>query len=209
MSTAKDMTHWISPEEYLAREERAEFKSEYFQGEVFAMSGATRAHSSISVRLGAEVLSALAERPCEVYSNDTKIRVRATGLYAYPDLSVSCDAPRFDDPKQMVLLNPQIIFEVLSESTELYDRNTKFDHYATIESLKAYVLISQWEPLLEVFWRDSGPNTPWGYIRARGLEAVAEIPSMNLRLRLGEIYRGVELTPRLDTVDDAREALKG
>ncbi len=192
--TSAAKSRLITEAEYLALEEHADFKSEFFNGEVFAMSGASSTHSEITVRLGHELVNALDGRPCKVFGSDTKIKTSATGLYTYPDVSVTCSSPEFDDSKSMVLLNPQMICEVLSSSTEAYDRGTKFRHYESLQSLKAYVLLSQWEHQAEVFWRMSHTDA-WGYLRARGLDAQLTIPSMNLTLRLAEIYKGIELAP--------------
>ena len=195
MSALSTKSRLLTEAEYLAQEELAEFKSEFYKGEVFAMSGATATHSELGVRLGYELINALDDRPCKVYSSDTKIKISATGLYTYPDTSVTCDSPQFGDPKRMVLLNPQMVCEVLSNSTEAYDRGEKFTHYESLPSLKAYVLVSQWEHQVEVFWRTTHADA-WNYLRARGIESQLTIPSMNLTLRLAEIYKGVELAPR-------------
>lgn len=184
----------ITEAEYLAQEEHADFKSEFFNGEVFAMSGASATHSAINARLIHELFNAIGDRGCQVFTSDTKVKTTATGLYTYPDLSVTCSSPEFDDSKRMVLLNPQLICEILSSSTEAYDRGGKFRHYETLQSLKAYVSVSQWEHQVEVFWRMTHADA-WGYLRARGLDAQLTIPSMNLTLRLSEIYKGVELAP--------------
>lgn len=195
MSTATASTNFMTPEEYLAHEEHADFKSEYFQGQLFAMAGTTATHSLVNGRLTQHVLNVLGDRPCLVFTADTKVKIDSTGLYTYPDLTITCTAPLFDDAKRMVLTNPQVVFEILSPSTEGYDRGDKFRHYERIASLRAYVLISQWEHHVEVFWRKSAEED-WTYSRAEGLDGVINIPSMELALRLSEIYKGVELAPR-------------
>jgi Uma2 family endonuclease len=135
----------ITPQEYLALERKAEIKSEYFDGEMFAMSGATREHTKIVVNLITELNNQFADRPCEVYALDLRTKVSPTGLYTYPDIAAICGEPEFEDAHMDTLTNPQLIIEVLSDSTESYDRGRKFAHYRTIDSLLEYVLVSQTE----------------------------------------------------------------
>jgi Uma2 family endonuclease len=127
---------YISPEEYLALERKAEYKSEYFAGEMFAMSGASPRHVLIVTNVVAELRSQLKQRPCTVYSTDLRVRVSPTGFYTYPDVVVVCDQPQFADEQRDTLINPTFIVEVLSESTKDYDRGEKFEHYRTLVSLK-------------------------------------------------------------------------
>jgi len=119
-------TSYISPEDYLELERRAPTKSQYFKGEIFAMAGASERHISIVANITSSFVSQLKGRPCKVYPTDMRVRVAATGLYTYPDIVVLCGAPRFDDKNRDTLLNPVVIFEILSKSTESYDRGAKF-----------------------------------------------------------------------------------
>ncbi|MFS8071752.1 MAG: Uma2 family endonuclease, partial [Byssovorax sp.] len=141
-------TTW-TPEEYLAWERSSDEKHEYFDGEVFAMAGASEEHNLIVTNIVATLWIALRQRPCKVYPSDLRVKIPSTGLYTYPDASVLCDRPEFEDDAADTLLNPQIIFEVLSDSTEDYDRGTKFKHYRSIPSFREYVLVSQTEILVE------------------------------------------------------------
>src|SRR5262249_3429521 len=147
--------------EYLALERKAEIKSEYLDGEMFAMSGVTLEHSSIVVNLITELNNQFIDRPCQVHGPDLRVKVSSTGLYTYPDLVAFCEKPLFEDEHFDTLLNPQVIIEVLSNSTEAYDRGKKFAHYRTVRSLQEYVLVSQTECRIERFARrDDGV---WDY----------------------------------------------
>ena len=139
----------LTPEEYLARERRAETKSEYLRGEVFAMAGASRAHNLIASNAAGELRQQLRDRPCEVYPSDMRVKVSPSGLYTYPDVTVVCGEPQFEDAEVDTLLNPKVLVEVLSPSTADYDRGGKFTHYRRLPSLQEYVLISQDRPLVE------------------------------------------------------------
>lgn len=136
------MRRTFTAEEYLTIEREADCKSEFLEGDIYAMSGASPIHNLISFNLNGIVFSQLRGTPCFGLSNDMKIRVGEQGLYAYPDMTIVCGEMQFRDAKQDVLLNPVVIAEVLSPSTEQYDRTTKFDYYEQLESLQDYVLIS-------------------------------------------------------------------
>jgi Uma2 family endonuclease len=163
-----------TPEEYLALERRAAFKSEFIDGRIVAMTGAQRPHIVIVHNLDREIGARLLDGPCEVYPTEMKVRIDASGRYVYPDLCVSCD-PRFEDGATDVLLNPVLIVEVLSESTEAYDRGEKFFHYRRIESLREYVLVSRKECRVERFtregdfWRHTSVDDPDGSLRLDSL----------------------------------------
>src|SRR5437870_1310644 len=133
----------FSPEEYLALEREAEYKSEYVDGFIIAMSGTSRRHSLIAGNVFAAIHAAIRGRPCEVHTSDLRVKVTATGLYTYPDVVALCGEPRFEDEVLDTLLNPDVIVEVLSESTEAYDRGKKAARYRRLESLQEYVLIAQ------------------------------------------------------------------
>ena len=180
----------LTPEEYLEIERQAEFKSEFYRGEMFAMSGARRAHSRISVNLTSGLDRRLLGSPCEVFNSDMRVRVSKTGLYTYPDLSIACHDPQFIDDRGDTLLTPKVLFEVLSETTEKYDRGAKSNHYRQIESLQEYVLVSQSEPHVEVFQRCS--DGKWLMSEARELSASITIESLGITLPLSEIYLRVE-----------------
>ena len=181
-----------SPGEYLALERRAATKSEFFAGEIFAMTGASRSHNLIVINLGRELSLQLKERPCETYSSDMRVKVNATGLYTYPDLAVVCEPPRFDDEQKDTLLNPTLIIEVLSISTEGYDRGRKFAHYRKIESLAEYLLVSQDKPHVDRYVRQ--PDNQWLLAEWDDLQSWVPLTSIDCRVHMAEIYDKVELT---------------
>src|SRR5437867_3079283 len=147
--------------EYLAIERRAEFKSEFFDGEMFAMAGGTPAHSLIATNLAREFGNLLKTHPCTAYNSDLRVKIEATGLHTYPDLSVVCGPLRFADQEQDTIVNPVLVAEVLSDSTEAYDRGKKFEHYQQVPTLREYLLVSQTEPRVEQFIRQDGGQWLW------------------------------------------------
>lgn len=183
----------LTEAEYLALERRAEFKSEFFEGDTFAMAGGTRWHSLIATNLARESGNKLKGRPCVPYNADLRVKVEATGLLTYPDLSVVCGPQRFLDAEVDTLLNPTLIAEVLSDSTEAYDRGKKFEHYRQMPSLKEYLLVSQKDPRIEQFIRQEGGQ--WLWREATGLNATLELPALGITLALSEVFAQVEFTP--------------
>jgi Uma2 family endonuclease len=178
-----------TPEEYLELERAAEFKSEYLDGQIYAMSGARLAHAAITFNLYGQVGAQL-KPPCRGLSNDMKVRTSYDGLYAYPDLIVVCGEPVFLDKKGDALLNPKVIFEVLSPSTEVYDRTEKFFRYQMLESFTDYVLIAQSEPRIEHFSRH--PNSGWLFNLVKGMENSLPVSSLDCTLELARIYSLIE-----------------
>lgn len=191
----------LTPAEYLALERKAEFKSEYLNGEMFAMAGGTRWHSRIASNLVSRCDAQLLEAPCDVFGSDMRVKVSPTGLYTYPDVSISCDEPQFEDEDSDTLLNPRVIFEVLSESTEAYDRGKKFGHYRQVPSLMEFVLVSQMEPLVERYVRQ--PDGSWRLTALKGLDAVLELETVRCRLPLADVYRRVSFTEQEPEVDSS------
>lgn len=181
-----------TPEEYLAIERASECRHEFYRGEMFEMAGASRAHSLIGVNLTGELRGALKGTPCEVHAGEMRVRVSATGLYPYPDASIVCEGAKFADDHLDTLLNPLVIFEVLSPSTEAYDRGKKFEHYRTIDSFCEYVLVAQDAYRVEHFARQDDGS--WRMTVMNGLESVLELPAVSCRLPLREIYARVELS---------------
>ncbi len=175
-----------TPDEYLKLERAAEFKSQYFNGEIFAMSGATRQHCRVTTNLVSRMEQQLRDTPCEVLNSDMRVKVSPTGLYTYPDLSVVCGEPQFEDKVTDTLLNPKAIIEVLSDSTEAYDRGKKFGHYRQIASLMEYVLVSQTEPLMERYMRQTDGS--WRLSVHKGMESECEFESIPCRLKLADVY---------------------
>jgi Uma2 family endonuclease len=184
-------TTYLTPEEYLAIERRAEYKSEYIDGGMVAMTGASRRHNLIAVNLTRELSQQLRGRPCESYAGDMRVRVASTRLYTYPDVVVVCGEPQFEDDYVDTLLNPTLIVEVLSESTELYDRGKKFGFYRTIESLTEYLLVAQDEHRIEQYVKQ--PDERWLLSDYRSPEADIEMTSIQCELRLREVYEKVAL----------------
>jgi len=177
----------LTPEEYLEHERRAEVRSEYLDGEVFAMSGASREHGLIATNLTRELSLQLKGRPCETFTADMRVKVSAISLYTYPDVVVACGELVFEGEEPDTLLNPTLIVEVLSASTEAYDRGNKFKHYRQIPSLQEYVLVSQEQPQVERFVR-RGDGEEWVWSAVTGLEATAHFASIDCRVPLAEIY---------------------
>src|SRR6185437_15178443 len=170
-------------QEYLAWERQQPEKHEFHDGEVFAMAGATFEHNQIVINVGAELRSALRDKPCRVCASDLRVRVPATGLYTYPDASVVCGRPEFEDGSLDTLLNPLVLVEVLSESTQDYDRGTKFTNYRTIPSLREYVLISSDQVLVEHYTR--GDDGLW-VLRDHRAGARLALPSVGCELAVDE-----------------------
>jgi Uma2 family endonuclease len=182
---------YLTPEQYLEIERQAEFKSEYYQGEMFAMAGAVRVHNLLGGNVFAQLHTQLRGRQCEVYSNEMRVRVGAMGLYTYPDIVVVCGEPQFLDDHIDTLLNPTIIGEVLSPSTEAYDRGKKFAHYRALDSLREYVLIASDRVQVERYSRQ--PGGQWLLTAVNRLEDTIELESAGCTLSLADVYERVEL----------------
>lgn len=177
----------VSLEDYLAAERQAETKSEYLNGEVFAMSGASREHNLIAVNITASVHGQLKGRPCETYAGDMRVHVSATGLYTYPDVTVVCGEPQLEGAELDTLLNPTLLIEVLSPSTEAYDRGKKFAQYRALESFREYVLVSQEEVRVEIFTRQEDGH--WLLSQeAAHLDETVPLASIGCELRLADVY---------------------
>ncbi|MFW5635203.1 MAG: Uma2 family endonuclease [Thermodesulfobacteriota bacterium] len=173
--------------EYLDRERVAEYKSEFFSGEMFAMTGASRNHNLIVTNLIRELSGQLKKTPCRVYPSDMRLKVEKTGLYTYPDVMVVCGEHRFADTEEKnTLLNPDVIVEVLSDSTEKYDRGDKFAHYRRIDSLTEYLLISQKKPKIERYFKNS--TGLWTLMETDDSRSEILLDSIGCTLSLEEIY---------------------
>jgi Uma2 family endonuclease len=173
-------------EEYLACERSAESKHEYFDGQVYAMSGASRRHNLIVVNLVFAIRLQFQGRPCEVYASDMRLRVDSTGSYVYPDVTALCGTPQLEDDQLDTLLNPDVLFEVLSLSTERHDRGRKAAHYRTIPSLQEYVFVSQDQPRIERYQRKA--EQEWLLTEVVGMEESIELPAINCVLSLTGVY---------------------
>ena len=161
-------------------------------GELLAMAGASREHNLIVTNLVREVSGLLRGRPCETYSNDMRVRV-SPARYTYPDMVVACDGPEFEDSSQDILLNPVVLMEVLSPTTEKDDRSWKFAHYRHLATLTDYVMLSQYQPLVEHYTRNS--DDKWVLTDLRGLSSVLRLPSIGCELSFSVIYERVEFPP--------------
>lgn len=181
----------FTSEEYLKLEREAEFRHEYLNGEIFEMAGAGKRHNQISVNLIHLIVSQIRERQCTVYGTDMRIKIPNEN-YTYPDVVSLCGSEQFEDETEDTLLNPLLIVEVLSKSTEAYDRGAKFEQYQTIESFREYLLIEQEPFRVEQFVRRD-INT-WTYLEFRSPDAVVKLESIGCELALGDIYYKVEQT---------------
>ncbi len=180
-----------TPEEYLALERQAQCKSEYYAGDICAMAGASRWHNLIVTNVLREISLQLKGRPCTAYPSDMRVKISPTGLYTYPDVTVVCGAAQFEDTQQDTLLNPTLIVEVLSESTEAYDRGGKFAHYRKLASLIEYVLIPQTKPDIEHYIRQ--PDNRWLLEEAESLHGTVHFPAIDCHLSLAEVYDKVDI----------------
>ena len=170
---------YLSPKDYLALERRAEFKSEYFDGEIFVMASASESHNLIVANTLSEIRQQLKKRLCKAYANDMRAKVSLTGLFTYPDVVVVCGQAQFDDSQRDTLLNPILIVEVLSDSTEAYDRGRKFEHYRKLESLMEYVLIAQHRPHVESYRRQLDQR--WVLTESEGLESRVRLDAIEFQ----------------------------
>jgi Uma2 family endonuclease len=180
---------FLTPQEYLERERAAETRSEYYAGEMFAMAGASFAHVTIVLNLAAELRSNLKEKRCAVYPIDLRLAVGATGLYTYPDVMVICGKPAVIDAHLDTVTNPVVIIEVLSPSTEGYDRGRKFELYRAIPSLMEYLTVSQDKIHVEIHTRQ--PDDTWLLRDVRDSGPV-KLQSIEVELQLADIYEKVE-----------------
>lgn len=182
----------VTSAEYLARERAATEKSEFINGRVYAMAGAGRPHNLIVGNTFAEIRAQIRGRGCEAYVDDMRVKVARTDLYTYPDIAALCDEPQFEDDQIDTLLNPSVIIEVLSPSTESYDRGAKFAHYRRLESLREYTLIAQDAPRVEHYLRE---GDSWLLTELNGVDAELSINTLGCTLKLSEIYDRVPFPP--------------
>ena len=182
----------LTPAEYLQAERQADHKNEFFRGEVFAMAGGSREHNRIKDNLVGELYSRLKGGSCQTFSSDQRVLVEANGLYTYPDVLIVCGDPTYDPADRDTLTNPIAIIEVLSPSTERYDRGAKFRAYQQIPSLIEYILVAQDEAVCERFARQGDGS--WALVSFVGRDAVLSFTSIPARIPLADVYSGVEIT---------------
>ncbi|NJM06702.1 Uma2 family endonuclease [Candidatus Gracilibacteria bacterium] len=189
----------LTSEEYLLFERASEEKHEYIAGMAYLMAGGSKRHNRIAGSTYAALYAQLRRRNCIVYPSDMRVKSVQTNIYTYPDIAITCGNEQFEDEKEDTLLNPVVLIEVLSPSTEKYDRGKKFQHYRTILSLREYVLIAQDDYHIERFARQS--DNTWVFSEAIGKEATIELTSIQCVLALEEVYEKIDFTS-----DDSEEA---
>lgn len=182
----------ITPEEYLAMERESDIKSEYLNGEIFAMAGASQEHNQISSNIVRILGNKLLEKPCSVYASDMKVKIETIKVnkYTYPDIVITCNDEKFEDEKRDILLNPLVIIEILSDSTEAYDRGMKFIHYQQIDSLVEYIIVSQKFCQVERFIRTN--DNEWIYSEFHEMNNIIQINVANCEFPVKEIYRKID-----------------
>jgi Uma2 family endonuclease len=180
----------LSPQEYLARERLADVRSEFYRGEVFAIAGASWEHTLIKDNLAREAGNQLKSGPCRVLTSDMRVKVNRTGLYTYPDIVVVRDEPQFEDKVLDTFLNPRVVVEVLSDSTEKYDRGTKFAHYRQLPSILEYVLVAQDRPLLERYVRQT--DDTWVLTAFSDMALTFAFGTITVQTAITDIYRDVK-----------------
>ena len=185
----------FTPAEYLGMEEKTDYKSEYYNGEIFAMAGGTPDHNSIAVNLAGELRQLLRHKPCRVFTSDLRLLVERSGLYTYPDAMVICGKIQLVEGRTDTVTNPILIVEVLSESTRDYDRGTKFNFCKQIPTLQEYILVESEKPLVECFRRADGDK--WTMEMYEGLDALARLESIESET---ESPRGIALRDIYDKV---------
>lgn len=181
----------VTPEKYLEFERAAEFRHEYRDGEIVAMSGASRSHGRIVINLGGELRERLRDRPCNVYSADLRVAVTSARLYTYPDVIVTCGKEQYLDDRFDTLLNPVVIIEVLSNSTMAYDRGKKFQNYSALDSLCDYMLVAQDKIHVEHWTRQ--PPGDWIGAEFHARTDAIRLDSIDVELPVSEIYLKVDL----------------
>jgi Uma2 family endonuclease len=181
----------LSPKEYLAIECQAACKSEYVAGEMFAMAGASRRHNLIVANIIRILGNQLLESPCNVYPSDMRLKIPRTGRYTYPDITVACAEEQFEDEHRDTLLNPVVIIEVWSESTEAYDRGKKFEDYQRLESLVEYILIAQDHYSVERYVRQD--QRTWIYSVFQSREDMVALSTIGCQLVLQDVYAKIDM----------------
>ncbi len=180
--------------EYYRLEEQSPSKSDYYEGEILATAGGTMRHSLISTNITAELRQRLRGKPCTAFESNLRLGIKGSTLRTYPDANVYCQPfeTADDDPSGLTFTNPVVLFEVLSPSTEAYDRGTKAQSYRLIDSLRAYVLVSQRAPHLEIYERDN--DGMWKLRDLRGLDETLKLPAIGVEIPIAEIYQGVDFS---------------
>jgi Uma2 family endonuclease len=179
----------VTAEEYLALDRAAEFRSEFLDGEMVAMSGASMRHVRLGGSLFVQLYHALQGSQCEAFGPDFRVRV-SPSMYTYPDVTVVCGKPMLADERQDILLNPTVIVEVLSPSTEHYDRGVKFQHYRSIESLQDYILVAQDQIRIEQYTRVKAHT--WTFREYQSADETLLIEAAGVSVPIARIYERVD-----------------
>ncbi|MDB5353122.1 MAG: hypothetical protein JWN86_4369 [Planctomycetota bacterium] len=193
---------YLTPAQYLSLERKSVVKHEYRRGETFETAGASRDHNLIVLNVSCVIGNGFVNRPCEAYAANMRVLIESTGLYTYPDVVAVSGEPRFEDSEVDTLLNPTVIVEVLSPSTEAYDRGEKFAQFRTVPSLQEYILIEQDEVRIERFSRRGGQ---WVLTEWTSLDDVTRLDAIDCDVPLREVYAKVELPAKPTTSDPARQ----
>lgn len=180
---------YLTVEDYLVQERSGLEKHEYYAGEIFALAGGTVTHNLIATNITGMVYNQLRRRPCTIYASDQRVKIAATGLYTYPDVVIVCGQPQFEDEHQDTILNPIVIMEILSPSTEKYDRGKKFQNYRAIPSFTDYILVSQYSCQIEHYQRQSDYQWLLSVYTAR--DASVYLASVDCTLILDDVYEKV------------------
>jgi Uma2 family endonuclease len=186
MGQAAEQIQYFTKEQYLDMEMKAQFKSEYYNGEIFAMSGGSLNHSSICVNLILAIGGATRNKDCRVFESNMKLEIPIINAFVYPDVMVVCGKVEISALSDHVISNPVLIIEVLSSSTESFDRGKKFEYYQTLPSVKEYVLVSQDKPMVEVYFRQN--EKMWDYSVADGIDKTVFLQSIDHEIRMKDIY---------------------
>ena len=189
---ASQPNRYYTPEEYLTLERAADYKSEYVAGEILAMAGASEDHNTIAGNIFRLLGNQCQDGPCRIFMSDMRVRVAATGMYTYPDVVAVCGPREFADAHRDTLLNPTVIIEVLSPSTEAYDRGAKAAYYRRLPALAEYVLVAQDQMHVEHFARQ---GAGWLLIEMSAPNAILRLPALDAALPLTAIYANVEFPP--------------
>jgi len=182
-------TGYFTPEGYLVREEKAEYKSEYRQGKIVALAGASVNHNRIVSNVHAALYNTLETKSCEVFASDLRLWVEQKKLFTYPDVMVICGQPEFVEGRTDTITNPKAIIEVLLESTAAYDRGDKFQAYWTLDGFEEYVLIDQYRMQVEYFRRMS--ENEWKLLVLTKADDLLKLGSVEIEMPLANIYRNV------------------
>jgi Uma2 family endonuclease len=189
MGLAQKKPEFLSPQEYLKFERKSEIRHEYIDGEIFEMAGAKKRHNRISVNVLRLLDTQILNRDCNIYGSDMRIGIPSSATYTYPDAVAICGEEIFEDDEEDTLLNPMMIVEVLSKSSEAYDRGAKFEYYQEIESFQEYILISQEPYRVEQYVRKN--KNEWAYFEFRSSSDLVELRSINCKMSLQDIYHKI------------------